>query len=113
MRTLLVALAFAAALPAAAHAASFDGNWSILAVTTSGSCDKAYRFPVTVSGGTVTYAGSAATQASGRIDASGRVRVAFNRGAQKLDASGAARGAAGSGKWQSKSCAGTWTAEKR
>lgn len=115
MRALPVALASVclALSPFAAHAASFDGDWSILAVTTKGPCDQAYRFPVKVADGTVAYAGSASTTASGRIDAAGRVKVDFVHGDQKLAASGAAKGATGSGAWQSTSCTGTWTAEKR
>lgn len=111
-----LALAVFILLPLAhpARAATpFDGNWSILAVTESGSCDRAYRFPVRVTNGKITYAGTAKTTATGSVDRGGRVRVNFVNGAQRLIASGAARGGAGAGSWISQSCKGNWTAERR
>lgn len=97
-----------------AHAATpFDGNWSILAVTESGPCDRAYRFPVRVANGRITYAGTASTTATGSVDRGGRVKVNFSHGDRILLASGRARADAGAGRWTSKSCKGNWTAERR
>lgn len=109
----LLALTLAPFVAPASAATPFDGNWSILAVTESGTCDRAYRFPVQVSNGKITYAGTAKTTATGSVDRGGRVRVNFVNGAQRLMASGAARGDAGTGSWTSQSCKGNWTAERR
>lgn len=112
----LAALAALALLPLAGPASAatpFDGNWSILAVTESGTCDRAYRFPVRVTNGKISYAGTASTTATGSVDRGGRVRVNFARGEQVLVARGAARGDTGAGNWASKSCKGNWTAERR
>lgn len=114
----LAALAFTAvsftAVIGTAHAATpFDGNWSILAVTESGSCDRAYRFPVRVTNGKVTYAGTASTTANGSVDRSGRVRVNFANGDRVLLASGRARAGVGAGSWSTRTCKGSWTAERR
>jgi hypothetical protein len=110
---ILIALAFVTLTGAAKAATPFDGNWSILAVTESGTCDRAYRFPVKITNGKVTYAGTASTTATGSVDRGGRVKVNFSHGEQRLVASGAARADAGAGNWTSKSCKGNWTAERR
>jgi hypothetical protein len=48
------------ALPAPIAAqANFDGTWSVLIVTEEGTCDRAYRYPVRISNGSVGYAGEA------------------------------------------------------
>ena len=60
IRAAMLATVFAVAMSSAgpsAHAASFDGPWSVLAVTRSGACDQAYRYGVTIVGGVVYYAG--------------------------------------------------------
>ena len=60
IRAAALATGFAAAISCAglsAHAASFDGPWSLLVVTRSGPCDQAYRYGVTIARGQVYYAG--------------------------------------------------------
>lgn len=109
----LALIALATSGGAAPAAERYDGNWLILAVTESGPCDKAYRFPVMIAGGHVTYAGTASTTASGSIDGAGRVKVDFTHGDQRLMASGSAKADGGAGNWTSKSCKGSWTAERR
>src|SRR6185295_7588115 len=43
--------AFWLAAPAPAKAQRFDGNWSVLIITQSGDCDRAYRYGVRIQGG--------------------------------------------------------------
>src|ERR1700733_9763518 len=42
---------------ASARTANFDGRWSVLVITESGTCDAAYRYGVAVENGVVRYRG--------------------------------------------------------
>jgi hypothetical protein len=112
-----IAAAILAAPPPAGAQAAFNGTWSVLIITNSGPCDRAYRYPLRVNNGRVTYGGQADFNVSGRVSPNGAVRVTVSRG--DLSASGAGRltGQVGSGTWRgagsSSTCSGTWTAEKR
>ena len=60
--SLVAALALAAAAPGptfAAARANFDGNWSVLIVTDSGPCNRAYRYGVAIRSGSVIYESNA------------------------------------------------------
>ena len=94
---------------------SFDGNWSVLIVTERGTCDRAYRYPVRISGGSVGYAGQASFNVSGRVGGNGAVTVTVSRGSQSATGSGMLSSTDGSGRWRAASgeCSGTWTAERR
>ena len=101
----------------AGAAASFDGNWSVVIVTESGSCDAAYRYRLRIQNGVVHYNGEADVNVSGRVDPSGAVRVSVSRGQQRADGAGRLSGDAGSGTWSGASttdrCRGRWEAERR
>src|ERR1043165_7966385 len=60
---------------AAPRAGGYDGNWSVLIVTQSGSCDRAYRYGVAIRGGRVVYEGSAGVNVDGRVSGNGAVSV--------------------------------------
>jgi hypothetical protein len=94
---------------------NFDGNWSVLIVTEKGTCDRAYRYPVRISNGSVGYAGEASFNVSGRVGANGAVTVTVSRGSQSATGSGFLSSTDGSGRWTAGSgeCSGTWTAERR
>jgi len=118
----LVALAMLAAsaapafaTPIAASKASFDGNWSVLIVTQKGTCDRAYRYPVRISNGSVGYAGEASFSVSGKIGETGAVVVTVSRGNQSATGTGRMSATDGSGTWTAASgeCTGIWTAERR
>src|SRR5205085_5967050 len=105
----------AAPAPISAGKASFDGTWSVLIVTQQGKCDRAYRYPVRISNGSVGYAGDASFNVSGSVGANGAVTVMVSRGSQSAKGTGrthdstpvtARAGVPGD------SC-GTWTAERR
>jgi len=105
----------AAPVPASAQAA-FNGIWSVLIITNSGSCDRAYRYPVRVSNGRVTYGGQADFSVNGQVGRNGAVHVRVSRGSQYASGSGRLSGGSGSGTWSGRgsgACSGVWTAEKR
>ena len=102
-------------------AANFDGAWSVLIMTESGDCDRAYRYPVRVQNGRVLYnpdpGFGGSFSISGQVDRSGRVEVSVRRGDQGARGRGRLTGDSGTGTWSGSSpsqrCAGSWTAERR
>ena len=118
----LTALAILAAIavpaspaPMAASKATFDGTWSVLIVTERGTCDRAYRYPVRISKGSVGYAGTASFDVTGQVGAGGAVTVKVSRGSQSASGSGRLSGTDGGGRWRTAGgeCSGTWSAERR
>ena len=105
----------AAPAPISAGKQNLDGNWSVLIVTEQGKCDRAYRYPVRISNGSVGYAGEASFNVSGSVGANGAVTVMVSKGNQSAKGSGHLSGTDGSGRWVAGSgeCSGTWTAERR
>jgi hypothetical protein len=115
----IAAVAFIAlgALPNSASAQrGFDGQWSVLIVTESGTCDRAYRYGVTIRSGNVLYNGGAVSL-SGRVAANGSVQVRVSSGSAFANGTGRLNRNAGSGNWSGQSsggrCSGYWTAERR
>jgi osmotically-inducible protein OsmY len=121
LRPLLLALAFSAGLiaqvPTAPAASNFDGQWSVLIITENGTCDRAYRYPVTVTNGVLSYQGEAGVTLSGRVDAGGKLNATIQRGEQSANGFGRLSASKGSGTWKGKSstadCSGIWQAERR
>ena len=122
--TLLGATAFAAqaapkggnpgqAAPKGMTAPAYDGNWSVVIITEKGTCDRSYRYPVRISGGTVGYAGQASFNVSGRVNPNGAVTVTVSRGSQSANGSGKLESDWGAGSWSGGDCSGRWEAEKR
>jgi hypothetical protein len=108
------------ALPVTPSGPGFDGLWSVLIITDSGECDRAYRYSLRVNKGAVSYQGDPGgidVDVSGRIDQGGRVNVSISRGQQKADGIGRLANGRGTGTWQGKSptaqCSGRWEAERR
>ncbi len=120
-RPLVMAFALLAGLTVAAPQApaksNFDGQWSVLIITENGECDRAYRYPVTVANGVLTYEGEAGVTLSGKVDSSGKINATIQRGEQSANGSGRLSSSKGSGTWKGKSstsaCTGTWQAERR
>ena len=108
-----------AALPSAPAAARgpFDGNWSVLIITQSGPCDRAYRYGLRIQDGSVIYEGSAPVNVAGRVTKNGMVNVRLWAGQQGASGAGRLRGGSGGGDWSGTgsmgSCAGIWSAERR
>jgi hypothetical protein len=95
-----------------------DGQWSVLIVTESGPCDRAYRYGVRIANGRIEYSGeSAPVDLSGQVDRTGRVNVRVSGGSQVAVATGRLAGRSGGGTWSGNSatskCAGRWEAERR
>src|SRR2546430_15799739 len=119
IRAAMLATVFAVAMSSAgpsAHAASFDGPWSVLAVTRSGACDQAYRYGVTISRGVVYYAGGGPVSLTGRVSPSGNVTVRLSSGPQYAVGSGRLSRSTGSGGRRgpgpNRSCAGVRSASR-
>jgi hypothetical protein len=91
----------------------YDGLWSVLIVTEKGDCDRAYRYPVRITRGTLGNAGSAAITIAGHVAPTGRINVTVSYADKSANGSGRLDGAAGTGFWRGGSCSGTWTAERR
>jgi hypothetical protein len=112
------AILAATAVPASAAAvakSNFDGQWSVLIVTQKGTCDRAYRYPVRISNGSVGYAGEASFNVTGKVGDNGTVTVTVSRGSQSARGQGRLSATDGAGMWTAGSgeCSGTWTAERR
>jgi hypothetical protein len=115
--TILVLTASAATAGAAFARSIYDGNWSVLIVTRSGSCDPSYRYGVQISDGMVIYDGGGPITMQGRVTPKGAVRVIVQAGSQWADGSGKLTHNQGGGVWKgqgaSSACAGVWQAERR
>jgi hypothetical protein len=92
---------------------SYDGNWSVVIITEKGTCDRAYRYPVRITGGSVGYAGEASFNVSGRVAPNGSVTVSVSRGEKRASGSGKLSGDSSAGSWSGGECSGTWQAERR
>jgi len=94
----------------------FDGQWSVLIVTQRGSCDRAYRYGVSIQGGRVSYNGGA-VNLTGRVSPNGAVSVSVRSGGAAANGSGRLSRNSGRGSWSGYSggdrCSGYWTAERR
>jgi hypothetical protein len=95
----------------------FDGNWSVLIVTQSGPCDRAYRYGLSIQNGAVFYQGSLSVNLNGRVSGNGNVSVRVSAGSQGASGRGRLSRNSGSGSWRgigsAGSCSGTWTADRR
>jgi len=67
---------------AASALSMYDGAWSVLIVTRSGSCDPQLPYGVLISDGIGTYDGGGPITMQGRVTAEGRVRVIVTAGSQ-------------------------------
>lgn len=96
---------------------SFDGSWSILIITDTGECDRAYRYGIRIVRGQIVYDGEAGVTFTGHVERNGRVAASVGRGEQSATASGRLSASSGSGTWKGLSstgaCSGRWQAERR
>ena len=111
-------LAAAALMPGPAAARTvYDGNWSVLIVTDTGPCDRAFRYGLSIRDGSVIYEGSAAVNVAGKVYKNGAVNVRVWAGSRGAAGSGRLSRTAGGGEWRGTgsmgSCAGHWSAERR
>lgn len=99
--------------PIASATPGYDGLWSVVIITEKGTCDRAYRYPIRISQGTLANAGNDSFVISGKVAGNGAVTVTVSHGDKSANGSGRLSGAAGVGTWSAGSCAGTWEAERR
>ena len=114
--SILVLASLVVAAPAFAGSA-YDGNWSVVIVTTSGGCDPAVRYPVAITNGQVVNAGDNPATVQGRVTPRGTVNVNVQSGGQWANGSGRLGMTSGSGVWSGQGsagpCTGTWAAQRR
>ena len=112
----LASAGIAATAGTAVARTSYDGSWSVLIITHSGACDRAYRYGVQISDGYV-LGGGGPVNLQGRVAQNGIVRVSVSAGDQRADGSGRLSRDRGSGLWRGQgsagTCAGRWEAERR
>jgi hypothetical protein len=103
--------------PAPAAPTAFDGDWSVVIMTQSGGCDRAYRYGVRIANGDVVYDGGAPVDLQGHVYSNGSVRVRVSGAGQEADGQGRLSRTLGTGTWRGQgslgSCAGVWQAERR
>jgi hypothetical protein len=100
-----------------AGATAFDGDWSVVIMTQSGGCDRAYRYGVRISNGDVIYDGGGPVDLEGHVYSNGVVRVSVSGAGQQAEGQGRLSRTVGTGTWRGQgslgSCAGVWQAERR
>jgi hypothetical protein len=103
-------------IPAAVAQRMFDGNWSVVIVTERGTCDRAYRYGISIRSGYVYYGGGG-VNFTGHVAANGTVNVRVTSGGAFADGSGRLSRNVGQGFWSGQSggsgCSGYWMAERR
>ena len=115
--SILGSMLFAALTPENVQARSpYDGSWSVLVVTESGDCDRAYRYAVLIKDGVLSH-GESAVPLTGRVNAGGRVQVKIGSGERSASGTGRLSRNTGTGVWRASSkrqgCGGRWEAERR
>ena len=103
--------------PAARAVNTYDGDWSVVIMTQSGGCDRAYRYGVRIANGDVVYDGGGPVDLQGHVFSNGSVRVRVSGAGQQADGQGRLSRTLGTGTWQGQgslgSCTGVWQAERR
>lgn len=94
----------------------YDGLWSVLIVTDSGTCDRAYRYALHIDNGRVSY-DDPSFAVSGQVSPRGDVVVSVGAGDQRATGTGRLYKDWGEGHWSGSSsssqCSGHWQAERR
>ena len=94
----------------------FDGTWSVEIVTESGTCDRAYRYPVRIERGQARFIGTALAIRGG-VARNGALKGSISAGASTADVVGRLNtNGSGTGTWVatgSLECRGRWSAERR
>jgi hypothetical protein len=98
-------------------ATSFDGGWSVVIMTQSGACDRAYRYGVQISNGNVSNNGGEPVSLQGHVAPNGAIHVSVSSGGQQAEGEGRMSRNTGNGTWHGQgsggTCAGAWQAERR
>src|SRR2546430_10306954 len=106
VRAGILAVICATSAATAANARTpYDGAWSVIIVTQSGTCDRAYRYGVQIVDGNVIYNGGGASF-SGRVAANGAVRVIVSASSGVANGAGRLTRNSGQGNWSGRSSSG-------
>ena len=86
----------------------------MLIITDQGNCDRAYRYPLAIRSGVVSYAGRNNFNISGRVQGNGAVSVRVSSGNQSANGTGRLAEKRGNGTWKAGNgqCSGRWRAER-
>jgi hypothetical protein len=113
----ILATSLSAGTPAFSARMNFDGSWSVLVITDSGSCERAYRYGIQISNGQVFSQAQSGADIFGRVTPRGAVNVRVRQGDQEAIGTGRLSQESGGGSWSGSSpyqqCAGHWIAERR
>ena len=95
----------------------FDGRWSVVIHTQSGSCGAEYRYGVQIINGNITTDAGESAGVSGRVLPNGAISVSVSSGGANAVGQGRLSPTNGSGTWRGQSsgesCAGVWQAARR
>jgi hypothetical protein len=98
-------------------ATSFDGGWTVVISTDSGTCDSTNRLSIDIREGALQYSGDFSVLVRGRVATNGLVQVRISSGNQRASGSGRLSANSGTGTWRgsssASSCTGRWSAERR
>lgn len=101
---------------AAVAGTPYDGLWSVLIVTDSGDCDRAYRYALRIQNGNISY-DDPTFDVSGQVNARGQVMVDVRYGQDQANGTGRLSANSGEGTWSGRSttslCTGHWKADRR
>jgi hypothetical protein len=104
-------------IPNAKAENKFDGRWSAVLVTKSGSCQPIIRGEVEITEGIVRVAGDRQGALSGRVSANGQVVVTGSLGPISGVATGRLSADSGAGTWRAQlqdgPCSGDWSAQRQ
>jgi hypothetical protein len=104
-------LFIAAPIAEPAHAATFDGQWSVQIASNNQACGSGATVSIGISNGQVASS-DAAVSAKGRVAEAGEISVTLSHGLKHATGSGHLAGSTGSGTWRGPLCSGTWTAQR-
>jgi len=104
-------LVIAAQITKPAHAATFDGQWSVQIASDRSACGNGATVSIGISNGQVASS-DASVSARGRVAEAGEISVTLSNGIKRATGSGHLAGSTGSGIWHGPLCSGTWTAQR-
>jgi hypothetical protein len=102
---------------AAANAADYDGDWTVLVTTKEGTCDRSSSYDVSVSHGHILFNSHTSVTLSGTVSPQGAVSVSIRHFDEGANGSGRLTEHTGIGGWRGAGkdgvCSGRWEAHRR
>ncbi len=110
-------LSVTALLPRPALADSNGGQWGVVLIAESGSCDRGFRYPVLVTNtGAASYQGDSDITFTGTVSPDGAMKFTAGKGTMKASGTGKLADGKGAGRWSGKNasgaCSGRWEAKR-